>query len=43
MREYQQPVADGMDENVKVLMKTIQATEAQLQQTEQELRVCIYI
>ena len=39
MREYQHPLSNEPDENVKVVMKSLQATEAQLKKTEEELQV----
>ena len=43
MREYQHPLPNEADENVKVVMKTLQATEAQLKKTEEELQVVLYL
>lgn len=42
MREYQHPLPNEADENVKVVMKTLQATEAQLKKTEDELQVVLW-
>lgn len=39
VREYQHPLSNEPDENVKVVMKSLQATEAQLKKTEEELQV----
>ena len=36
VREYQHPLSNEPDENVKVVMKSLQATEAQLKKTEEE-------
>ena len=41
VREYQHPLSNEPDENVKVVMKTLQATEAQLKKTEEELQVVV--
>ena len=39
VREYQHPLSTEPDENVKVVMKSLQSTEAQLKKTEEELQV----
>ena len=39
VREYQHPLTNEPDENVQVVMKSLQATEAQLKKTEEELQV----